>query len=257
MTMALDNWDEVDRLGAELGETLATFSTDFAHLFKRIVAAASLLALGAGLLILGLVLVALGWGGLSHHLLVFGLFPLAASFGMLGRALSARGLRVEAHAGGLLEVRPGRVTALRWQDVNRVTRVAGLKSSHLSLNSPAQLELVGRDGRRLIFHEGLAGLEELTGLAQERTLAWMLPIAVEAYESGAQIGFGALSISQQGLRNSERLLPWELIEDVQLSSSHLVVTGTPTRESSWRIPLAQVPNAHVLMALVERAGKKR
>ena len=62
---------------------------------------------------------------------------------------------VEAHADGLLEVRAGRVTALRWEDVNRVTQLIGQKGSHLSLSRPAQLELVELRGNSVRFPHSL------------------------------------------------------------------------------------------------------
>src|SRR5689334_7115502 len=148
--MAVDFLDEPEQAAAQLGVGLGEFSADFAHVFKRILAAAALLVLGAALLILGIVLEVLAGGGLAHHLLILGLFPLAASFGMLARAVSARGLRVRVHADGLLEERAGQLTVLRWQDVNRVTLASSIKGGHLPIRAPLQLELASRLGRRLV-----------------------------------------------------------------------------------------------------------
>jgi hypothetical protein len=254
--MVVDFWEESEPAAPNLGESLGEFSADFTHVFKRILAAGALLLLGAALLTLGIVLEVLAGGGLAHHMLIFGLFPLAASFGMLGRAVSARGLRVQVHADGLLESRGGRQTVLRWQDVNRVTQAASIKAGHLPFRAPLQLELASRHGRRLVFNEGLAGLEELTRLVHERTLTCMLPVALEAYEKDAIIGFGALSVSREGIRHGDRVVPWEAVGEVRVDGDHLVVSKGRAGGPHFRVPVGQVPNAHVLAALAERVPRR-
>jgi hypothetical protein len=179
---------------------------------------------------------------------------------ILYRAVSARGLRVLVFSEGLARLQGGKVETLRWEDVNAVKRVArpAGQGEGFSLRLPVELVLEDRHGRALVFNESVARLRELRRLAEQHTLPHMLPPAREALDSGATIGFGAVSAGPEGLHLADRAgasdtLAWDAYQDAEAGGGFLTVRSAGARKPFCRLPLADVPNAHVLLALAEHA----
>ena len=84
----------------------------------------------------------------------------------------------------------------------------------------------------------------------------MLPPAREGFKAGAAIGFGEVSIDDEGLYQGTKTISWDDYEDAKAEKGQLSVQVKGRRKPLWRVELAKVPNAHVLLALTEHARKK-
>jgi hypothetical protein len=257
--MDLARPDEVAEQVARLGEPLeefraGTFQVVLSLLMGVLALLLALVTVGG---MIGLLFAApRGKGGVGvafFKLLGVGLFLLGAGVGMLRRAAGIHGLRVLVGPEGLAQVRGSTVGILRWEDVNTVKRAVNVQNGGITVSHPVQLTLVGRQGETFEFNEGLSGLRELRERVEQHTLAHMLLPAVEAVESGATVGFGALSVSQEGLHHETSTLPWDQYEDAEVAKGLVIVRAMEVRRPFCQLDVAGVPNVHVLLALAEHA----
>ncbi len=159
-------------------------------------------------------------------------------------------LRVFLFPQGLACLAMSTMEIVYWTDINRIIRVdeADGGSSNLLAEGQYQVILVGRDGRQFLFNESLSGLRDFYKLVKEHTLQYMVPPAIEAYETGATIGFGDVSISREGIHIGLDILAWDRFESAKTTKGRLIVRATDRRKPFCRVPFSRVPNVHVLLA---------
>lgn len=82
-----------------------------------------------------------------------------------------------------------------------------------------------------------------------------LPQAVEQYNAGAEIDFGAnpngLRISTIGFRESNDLLPWSMVEKTEVNSEFVIIRKEGRTSDWYRALISTVPNAALLKALLD------
>jgi hypothetical protein len=200
-----------------------------------------------------------GGGARGLIKLVFvALGALSIGIGLIRKARSSGGMRVFVCADGIVRLQRGRSEVMRWGDVNAVKRVMNAKNQELVVSTASQLLLVDREGRQMAFNETISGLRELRQMVEEQTLKFMLPPAVEAFQSGAIIGFGDASVSRDGLQVGRESLPWELFESAEVSKGRLIVYDNSNGKKLFgRVDVSKVSNVHVLLALAEYARTHR
>ena len=242
-----------------LGEPLAEFTTGGFLFAVYVVGGIVCILLGLAALGFGVVVLMhppkRGMAGL-FKLIAFGLFLVASGGGVLARSRGIRGLRVFACRDGLARVQGPSAELLRWEDVNSVRRDLS-KKENLTMRSPYRLTLVRRDGKVFEFTEALSGVKQLRELAEERTLPFMLPAAVEAYRAGATVGFGELSVSPEGVHCGKDTLAWEDLDAAEAEQGRLLVRAAGRKRPVFKIDIAKVSNPHVFLALVEQSRYER
>jgi hypothetical protein len=246
---------------ARLGEPTDEFRAGAGQLMLSTLAGVIALLLAGATLVGLIVLLAMprakGGSGIAVVKLAgVALFLVATGVGLLRRARSNRGLRVLVFPGALARVQGEQVEVLRWEDVNAVRRVVNVKSEGVTVRTPVQLLLVGRGGREMSFNEGLAGLRELRQLVEQHTLRYMLPPAVEALEAGEAVGFGAVSVSKDGLHHGLETLAWDEFDGIDAGQGLVTVKRAESRRAFCRVEVSDVPNVHVLTALAEHARSR-
>lgn len=79
-----------------------------------------------------------------------------------------------------------------------------------------------------------------------------MPPAVAALENGETLDFGPVVLDAEGLRVSEdKRLDWEEVDEVKIVKGLVTATRVGKRWTWFKTPISQVPNAHVLLALVQ------
>jgi hypothetical protein len=255
--------DDVPDAVRDLGEPVAAFEAGAIQLALFAVGGVLAILLGAGLVVLVVTLMThprpakngRGGPGIVRGI-GLGLVLLAAGVSALVRARRTRGLRVFVFPDGLARVQGRAAEVLRWDDVNRVRRVPGVRKGEFSVRSPYQVVLVRRDGREFEFNESLVGVKDLRALAEDHTLPHMLPPAVDAYRAGEAVGFGAVGLSREGIHHGKRTLPWDAFEGAEATRGRLTVRATGARRPFCRVAIAEVPNPHVFLALAESARRE-
>ena len=247
--------DEVPEGVARLGEPVAIFRAGRFIMGLCWVLGVLAVLVGLGMLVGVIFLLAEGLakGGQGVFKLAFlALGALSVGIGLIRKARSSGGMRVFVCADGIARLQKGQIEVMRWEDVNAVRRVVNAKNQELVISSAAQLLLVDREGRQMVFNETVSDLGELRRMVEEQTLKFMLLPAVEAFQGGAVIGFGEISVGREGLQIGRETLPWELFDSAEVAKGRLVIYDSSNGKKRFgQVDVSKVPNVHVLLALAE------
>jgi hypothetical protein len=241
---------ELMRPDGPIGRPTAVFT--FARRQRLALIVAGILATVAGI---GL-LAALWFSRLLNETIgLLGFLLLAAGPALVLHARKYRRLHAVAGSAGVVLVENDAVSSCRWQEVQTVweTRLVGGESV---LQASARGEnhffrVTCPDGKEMVFRNFLDDLPWLGQIIERETLPYLLPLAVAALEKGEVLDFGPLGVDPEGLRSTpEKLLSWNEVKEVTVANGLLKVTQIGKLLAWFKTPLGQVPNAHVLLALV-------
>jgi hypothetical protein len=253
--MAIDLPGDISRKTRKLGEPIAQFHTSMLQAVLYFVV--GILAILLGLALGGFVVYSLLEGDDAQHPFLkaslFALVLLAAGVGSLVKWRHMLGAGVIAFEDGLARFKGSDCQVLRWQDVEVVRRGKPEGHNEPSIGTSMRLTLVGTAGREWVFTETLKGLKDFRDLVEERTLAHLLPGALEDLDAGRTLSFGDVTLDPAGLTFAgQPFLPWERVEDIRIEKGKVVVTSTRAKGPYCKVPIFQVPNAHLLVELSRR-----
>jgi hypothetical protein len=190
-------------------------------------------------------------------------FPLGlvmAGFAVLlvGRALHPRGLSLDLRALGFIHRLRGVETVVLWEEVARID-VTWKSVRRFARDTCA---VTTRDGRRVELTEQLAGIAEVRGVVERECTRCLLPVALKEIEAGRAVSFGPFVATSEGLAHGEDELDWEDVKGALIVRGMIAIGDTTDRVRvlpkrggvvAWATAgYADVPNAAVLLALVER-----
>ena len=161
-----------------------------------------------------------------------------------------RDMRVLVFPDGLSYTNRGKTEIIRWDVVEAVWQDITEDTTHNVVIHVYTVQC--NDGRKFVFKDTLADVDELGRTIQEEVTRRALPRVLEAYNADQTIPFGKLSISNAGMTKGQETLPWDQIERVWLSQGELIVekVGKRLRWSSFRV--LEMPNLFVLLAIVNQ-----
>lgn len=136
---------------------------------------------------------------------------------MLWAAAPKNGQLVQTFGDGIRVVSNNEVTDLPWRDVGYVITPGKGTATH-SIDGPG------------VKHLSLAGLsdhEKLQQVAQQRTVQTKFAPAVEAINRGETVGFGALTVSREGITSGRKTLPWSEYGGIALAQGQVTVARAP------------------------------
>jgi hypothetical protein len=212
----------------------------------------------AGILaaIVGIGLLAMLWFIPNEGFVILGLLLLARGPALVLYVWKYRRLQAIAGSAGIALIENDVVSSCRWQEIDAVQEslVTGEAKAVLAASARDEnhvFRVTCRDGKVLVFRSFLDDLPWLGQIIQHETLPYLLPPAVAALEAGDALDFGPLCIDAEGLRSApEKRLAWGELEDAEIANGLLVVKQVGKWRAWFKMPIGQVPNAHVLLALV-------
>lgn len=212
----------------------------------------------AGILaaLVGIGLLAMLWFFPNEGLVVLGLVLLAAGPALVIYAWKYRRLQAVAGSAGVALIQNETVSSCRWQEIVTVQEslVTGEAKTVLAASARGEdhvFRVTCRDGKVLVFRSFLDDLPWLGKIIQYETLPDLLPPAVDTLEAGDALDFGPLRVDAEGLRSDrEKRLSWEEVEDAEIANGLLMVRQVRKWRAWFKTPIGQVPNVHVLLALV-------
>lgn len=213
-----------------------------------------LLGVGLGVIMMGVAL-ALGidWsdgGSWTALLCSVGILTVGASAVGLPGALRSRRTRVTVYDHGFVYDDGKAQASMRWEDIVGVWLHYVFRSRGRLVLSAVHVR--GRDGRQIVFNPNKlsAGLL-LTRYIEQKTLETLLPAYWSSYSSGQTLTFGPFQVSQAGLAAQEKLLSWDQVKSARITIGYLSINESGLK--AWAsAPLGQIPNAAVLLALIDR-----
>jgi hypothetical protein len=195
---------------------------------------------------------------------IVGILSLAMAITTLVRVVRTRGLEVEAFTDGLVWRQRGQSVEWHWSDVKEVCRrpfAVGAAPAYESLpvrffayacGHRVVYTVDGKDGERLWLTGYLENARELADMILENTLLVRLPKLLAAYKGGKTLEFGDLEVSRGGIARKVQTLPWNEVESVRLDGGQVTVTSRDGGKRWCKVNESRIPNAHLLVALVER-----
>ena len=259
------------RAVAELGEPDRVFQVGAGWLRAKLI-------LGLGLILYGVVGNYAWWvhgprnfGHVVLHLLIW---PPALGVALLVHMYRQRGLVVLVYPFGLLRLRRGEGVSFPWSEVAAVRLkvqkadaavvVRGPGGEPVSAWLPAEvpavqmwtagLTVVRADGVQAHFGPAVGGYDELAREVQVRTFGRLWADARGRFRAGEAVAFGDLTVSPAGLRHGGKLLRWVEVKEVSVAGGKVVVKQAG-KWLGWATvkDVTDIPNPHVLFALVEEA----
>jgi hypothetical protein len=234
---------------APLGERVGEFRTAKTAARVRIGLGGALTTVG---LLTDVLAVTAGHAAFGVVAVLGALFP-AAGVAMLVSSYRDRGHRFEAYEDGLVEHRGGKTRRLRWEDVVSVTSdLRPRDRRNPQAVAPNQRHTIrARTGHELVFTDAIANCNFLLALVREKTLRHLLPWAQAQIDAGEVIEFGEFRASRAGISTEYQSIGWAQIEGTDVVDDfEVVIKG---RGSTWmETRMVNVPNMHVLFALVDR-----
>lgn len=248
--MSSDWQDDIDRL-ASLGKPVGEFVVSGSVLFRRLALASVLVLLGIGLIV---ILVVLKW----HHIHILVLGPLLALGGLTLAIRSYRnlGLRVLIYPEGGILFRHDRVVAFFWEEITRLWRKKIQEHWSTAWQGSLILILEKTNDEMIQLDDALPRLGELADLIQGKTLPLMLAAATNVLEAGEAVDFGELIVHPLGLQAKKGTLALEEIKDISDDNQTLVINQKRKGGKWCTLRVSEVPNHHVVQALVSRMMKK-
>ncbi|HKI32209.1 MAG TPA: DUF6585 family protein [Gemmataceae bacterium] len=240
-----------------LGEPTAVFKAGKGHLIARVAAAVSTLVLGLALIGIAIAVLFVGrdWGHVPKVILV-GVGLIAISARNWRRLRQTRGLWVIVYPEALVRVQGETADVLSWKEIVTVCRASFTSSERGKSTNPARrLTLQTGTCKTFEFDESLAGLSQLRELVEEHTLEHLLHPALDRYEAGEEVTFGSVRASCEGMRFGGNILPWADYDGAEVSKGVLTVTARDASRPFCKVPVRDVPNSHVLIALAEYVSR--
>lgn len=240
---------------------------------------AAKVAVGLGLLLYGVVANYLWWvpgPARFDHLALAVLFaPPLSGVSLLWHVLRTRGLHVLVYPTGLLRVRGGEVESFPWAEIEEVrvradaaevateTDDAGaVTACWLAVEPPhfqiwkAGVTIRRTDGAEVTLTSALADYAGLAERVMRATFAEQWPAARATYRAGGTVRFGEFAVGGAGLTfRDQPALPWSELKSVSVSQKMVSVTRN-TGWMPWAVrDLQEVPNPHVMFALIAEARR--
>ncbi|MBX9627741.1 MAG: hypothetical protein K2X82_28335 [Gemmataceae bacterium] len=266
--------DHRTRAVAELGEPDRVFQVGAGWLRAK-------LLVGVGLVVYGVVANYAWWvhgpQNFHHFVLHLLIWPPALGVGLLVHMFRQRGLVVLVYPAGLLRLRRGEVDSFPWAEVTAVRLkvqkaetavvVRGPDGEPVSAWLPAEvpavqmwtagLTVVRADGVEAHFGPAIGSYDGLAREVQVRTFGRLWADAWGRFRAGEAVAFGDLSAAPAGLRHGGKLLRWAEVKEVSVAGGKLVVKQAG-KWLGWATlkDVSDLPNPHVLFALVEEARKR-
>lgn len=233
---------EVSRLGAPLGVYRPLFSSILAiiGIVVGVIIADILLSMALILFV----------NRISFYLLYAPV--LVVLYGIY--AFTIRDLRVYEFAGGLIRVKGQRLAVIRWDQVTAITQQQRNSRYTTALQS---FTIRRADGANFKFTTVLRGLGRLHQNVQQAVAQQYLPKAIAAYQSGAPLPFGPLTMSSQGLSNGRIHLLWEEVQHVEIKQGQVIIRKAGKALTWAKINTSQIPNLFIFMSMVQYARTGR
>jgi hypothetical protein len=162
-----------------------------------------------------------------------------------------RGAHARLFERGFVLARAGKTMAARWEDIASVTaKVVRIRYNFIPVWTSHKYTVALANGETFLINNGFGKVGALGDAVQRMSANALLPRAIGAYNSGATLPFGRLSVNQAGISNGKETLPWSDLERVTFGNGLLLVMRKGKRLRWAYTPVRATPNVYVLVALV-------
>jgi hypothetical protein len=198
-------------------------------------------------IILAIVILSLGW---IIYLLIA--IPIVMIIYCIN-ALAACNLRVYLFQNGFVSSRGGQPEVVRWDQVKTVwQRVVSSRYGRVSY----RYTIERLDGVMFKVNTMLKNASLLGQNMQQEVTRTHMPQAIAAYNAGNVIPFGPFSVSLQGIRKGDMLLPWNQVQGLLFKKGNILVKMVGSSRNWASVRISSIPNYLVFIQLVDYARSR-
>jgi len=154
-----------------------------------------------------------------------------------------------------------RSQTLKWRDLAGVSSIViQERFLHLPINTTHRAILFPHRGRPIQIRGPLQEMPTLIARLKANLYPRLLPGLREAFNAGARLCFGPISIQRQGIglqsgqahpsSPSSDLVPWGEVAVIDVQTGCLVVKLRDGK--TWRVPVIKIPNLEILLELAHQ-----
>lgn len=178
-----------------------------------------------------------------------------ATAGFIFYAFKKSRHQIMLHEHGLVELQGNQIHSAKYENLqiyHRSVQLSAYGVIPIAKASDYIVQFPNASRSRIDWNQGCRPIGEII---QDLIYQHQVPQAIAAIEQGQDVVFGQVRLNNQSLSIGRKTLLWSEIDRVQLSGGTFYVF----QPGSWRfaasIEFASVPNAFVLLALLQRLGK--
>lgn len=183
-----------------------------------------------------------------------GLLSIAGGAWAIRTHRQEKEMSVQVYRHGLVSRKNGRITTMRWQDVQDL--IVAVLYNHKLRSSFYHYTLKDQAGAALRLNltpGNLENPEQLAQIIQHEVTQRQLAQAVTKLNAGQPIQFGPLTVTRVGIQNGRRTLPWLDYAGARVSAKGYFQVEERGRAKSWaRIDLGKMPNVFTFLALANQ-----
>lgn len=169
----------------------------------------------------------------------------------LSRKQAARRLHLFEH--GLAEVgKNGEVSVFRWDSMTVLQEITERYANGIYVGTTYVYTLYREHGTTLKVTDFYAQPERWGPAFQEEITRAQLPGLLAGLEQGQSLAYGGLSVNLHGVATAKGRLTWPEIEKVEVAQGTLVLRKHGKKLFWARMPVKEIPNLFLFLALVER-----
>lgn len=241
-------------MSEQLPSELFQFGTPVAEFSSkgRLTALLRDVAIGFGVVVVGIVLEIVGASGFGILVAVMGgIFMVLRGFALLG-ALVGGTQRVLVFNDAMGFVKGNQVTAMRWNDVREIYQdIFTYRVNFVPVVNRHNYTLNGADGGKIQLTRRIHKIEELGPMLHQAVTRQQMPKAVDTLKSGGAVSFGPFALSNQGLTMKNKLIPWNEIKAVRVNNGAIMVDRSG--KITWSgISASSIPNLYLFLTLVDQ-----
>jgi hypothetical protein len=155
---------------------------------------------------------------------------------------------------GFAWVKNDQVLIFPWEQISAVTQ--RIMATDLGLSGSVNgvyydMTVWNQEGYNIHLGNNISGIDRLASLIQTKVTEIKLPIALEKFNSGANVEFGPLVVSNDGLSNRIDLVPWNQITRISIDGGVITINKQGKLLSWQKIRASTIPNLLVFLRLVE------
>jgi len=174
---------------------------------------------------------------------------------LLVREIRNLNTKVYGFSSGLVQVRMGRRTGFRWDQVENVwqnyRRWIFPQFFRWGFYVRRNVKVHLATDKTFVFNGSLYNFDQLGATIVQETTSCLLPKANTLYTAGFPLHFGKLTLSQKEIRWDQRALPWGQVLDIVIVNGRVLIRIPGKRHpKNWaKIRIAHIPNIDVFTSL--------
>ena len=165
-----------------------------------------------------------------------------------------KGMSVQVYADGIVSTKNGRSTTMRWDEVIDLgVIVVYNRQINSSFYTYTLKNLSGKTMRLNLTPGHFENAEQLSQTVQQEITRRQLGRAITTFNAGEPVQFGMLTVTQEGIQNGRKILPWSEFKEIALSRKGYFVIRAHNKSTNWvRIDMIKMSNVFTFMALANQ-----